>query len=89
MRDIEKRGQFLDVVGRSLSLPVEEGCHSNFVTANLLCNGLERQLFLCFCLEESGGRRREARDQRCLYSFASDLKKKDKEFYLHQGWQVV
>ena len=55
MVNVQKVGKILDVFGAGLSLAVEKSGYNDFLTAKLLCNGLERQVLGLLCLEESGG----------------------------------
>lgn len=65
-RNTEQLGQLVDILGRSLDLPVEQAGNGNFTPPQMLGNGLEGQALVCLGLKERLGVSREAASGRTL-----------------------
>ena len=67
--DFKDLGECLDVVWRSLSLAVEEGCDGDFVAAEGCGDGFEGEVFALFGGEEEGGLGGEAGEDVLLWTY--------------------
>lgn len=83
--NLQDLGEVLDVLGRSLGLAIEKGGYSDFLTAEGLGNGLEREVLLLLGLEEDWRGGRKARGDGGLRWSMDCLGKRRQTMHLHRG----